>query len=1267
MTTHKTGRPRTSRTAPPVAGYRAPIYRAEPAREPAGPVARTCTYALLVLGPVVLLSILAAIICYVRLLHGPVSLQLFNERIEQGISAELGDFKARIDDAVLTLGDDWRVELRLTNLRIIEPDGDLVASAPLAAVDLDPGSLLWMHASPQRVFLIEPRLSLFYSEQTGLAMSFSQGGPLGDPTPLSQSQAQSQSAGNTPERPSTPAAPQTTAIAKTNDPNLPPSFHRVDLSRVLTEVSSYARHGGLAASHLKEIGLRNATVVLNYDGKRSELNVAEGAIGLEGRSISGAASINSSRGKWMVSLRTEEPAPDALKVTATVRDLIPSTLAEASPHLSLLEVLDMPVAGDLTLDLSAAGDLKNADLRIDAGPGRVVLPSLPNAPVSIDSANLKFGFDAATRHITLASSTIAWGKSSMTFEGAMTRETQGNGPETWHFGLAALDGQLAAEEFGVPAIKLDAFTAAGRVIPDEGSLSLSRLSLKVGGTEIAVSGEITSMGETPSTRIEATTTPMPLATLKALWPRAAAPDARTWLGNHMTRGTVQSASLKLLSGKFVQREAGAAPAAGRISLAAEIADAQMVPLPQGLPIEAPRASIRLENSALEVTVPDAAFIASPEHQVPIKGGRFTVISQEFNDPIGELAFRSQTTIAALNEVLNRSKLHLLGTEPLPLDGLDGKIDGQVKITMPLVEGGAAKTEAKARITEIRGKPPGGRLELSGGSIDLDVSTVGVNASGELIVNGVLAKVALQRIFDAPPNMQPPLRLTAVLDNADRTQLKFDVNHLIQGEMPIEITIGPGPGGEQVVHARADLSNADLIFKELAWRKPPGRTASLEFDVAAVTAQSIQLNNFRLVGDNVAIEGSMTLDAVNDVVDFSFPSFSINVVSRLEVEGKRSTDRIWTIKAKGSTFDAKDQLRTLMSLGRTADTDVKPLHPANGVDLTAEIGTVLGHSDVSLRGYKVKYTERQEQLVAFEAQGTLDGGQPLSVVFKKDKDGRKIVAEAGDAGQAFKFTGFYPNLQGGKARLEVDLEARGAAEKSGVLWVDNFRVFGDPIVSEVYSSAEVSGPAIDGTPQGQRRVQREVFDFERMKVPFSVGHGQFVLGDSYVRGQVLGASIRGTVDYTAQRINLGGTYVPLQGLNSALCNIPLVGPIVSGLDCQGVFGITYAIQGTMQNPQVIVNPLSMLTPGILRGIMEMTNPNPEVLPRAEKPKAPVEKRVRASSSDASGGASQKGKGNDVTVDGWSSQTAPSSQGDPKTKDAKKKKPATEAKPKQPAVQ
>ena len=240
----------------------------------------------------------------------------------------------------------------------------------------------------------------------------------------------------------------------------------------------------------------------------------------------------------------------------------------------------------------------------------------------------------------------------------------------------------------------------------------------------------------------------------------------------------------------------------------------------------------------------------------------------------------------------------------------------------------------------------------------------------------------------------------------------------------------------------------------------------------------------------------------------------------------------------------------------------------------------------------------------------------------------LTAESDDAGQAFKLVGFYPNVQGGRLRLEIDLEGRGDAEKSGVLWVDNFRVLGDPIVSEVYSSA---GSAPPDTTSRKRKVEREVFEFQRLKAPFSIGHGQFVLDDSYVRGPLLGASIRGKVDYNSRSINLGGTYVPLQGINSAFCEIPLVGPIVSGFDCQGVFGITYAIQGSMSQPQVLVNPLSMFTPGILRAIMEMTNPNPQV-------QAPREPERRASSADSG------------VVDGWSSETTPT---DGK-KGAKKKK-------------
>ena len=202
------------------------------------------------------------------------------------------------------------------------------------------------------------------------------------------------------------------------------------------------------------------------------------------------------------------------------------------------------------------------------------------------------------------------------------------------------------------------------------------------------------------------------------------------------------------------------------------------------------------------------------------------------------------------------------------------------------------------------------------------------------------------------------------------------------------------------------------------------------------------------------------------------------------------------------------------------------------------------------------------------------------------------------------------MQGGKVRLEVDLDGRGAAEKSGVLWIEDFRVLGDPIVSEVYSSAEVSGPAIDSTPSGPAARAREVFDFD--------AHERAVLRRPRpvrARGILRARAAPRRLDPRQGRLtlaahDLGGTYVPLQGINSALAAISRSSDRSSpGLDCEGVFGITYAIQGPMAQPQVIVNPLAMFTPGILRDIFEMTIPNPKVQRRDEAP-SPAAERTRA---------------------------------------------------------
>ena len=98
-------------------------------------------------------------------------------------------------------------------------------------------------------------------------------------------------------------------------------------------------------------------------------------------------------------------------------------------------------------------------------------------------------------------------------------------------------------------------------------------------------------------------------------------------------------------------------------------------------------------------------------------------------------------------------------------------------------------------------------------------------------------------------------------------------------------------------------------------------------------------------------------------------------------------------------------------------------------------------------------------------------------------------------------------------------------------------------------------------------------------------------------------MRGRVDFKTKTVNLGGTYVPLYGLNSALGAIPILGGIFVGREGEGVVGITFTVQGQLDDPNVLVNPISVLAPGIFRQIFEFRGEGTERRPRPDDERHP----------------------------------------------------------------
>ena len=1212
-----------------------------------------------VLAPVILLAVLVFGLGYVRLRHGPVSLKFLVVPIERGINAELDGNSVKIDDAVVSLSETGGVEFRLRNLRLSETDGDVVASAPLAAVELSASALWSGRIVPARVDLIEPKLYVFYSDDGGLSLSF--------PKPV-----ESDAEETAPEAPKPvpatvpPAGPQSPPTASSPSPksvhplgvapeSAPGSLKRIDLARVITDMSARARQRIGAGSFLKEVGLRNATVVLEYAGRTTEWRVPSLAVALmHGRSrsvISGRATIESGGRPWKLAFQTDESARDrTLRLKTSIRDLYPRSLAPAVPQLSLLQAFDMPVAGDATLELSTAGDIRAATLSVEIGHGSLRLPAIPEAPLEVDGGTVNVAYDGPAQRVLLSPSTLRWRGSRITMSGAMQSQGLQDGHPVWSYDLSANEGVFAAAEFSVPPVNLQSWRATGRVLPHRGEIELADFNLKAGGAEIALKGDLVAGADPASTRLEGNLSPMPLDTLKALWPKAIATGARDWVGERVAHANFLGGTFRFVSGAGMDAgETSVEAGDHRLSLALQASDVEMRIIDNMPPVVAPRLFTRIENDALEVTIPEAAIALDPDHLVPLKGGRFTATNVMNEAPsIGEIVFGSETSLGLVLGLIEKSPLGLLEEAGLPRQNLEGKFDGQFKVTLPLraeLAAGAIKVDGKAHITDGKAKDFLGPYDVQGATLGLDITEKAVDANGQMLINGVLAKIAWQRIFDAPIEKQPPLRITATLDNTDRNQLGLDVNHIVQGEVPIEITITRGQRNEPAIHLRADLSNADLVLDNVSWHKPPGRPATLQCDIAQGRTHKIELQNFKVAGDDIAIEGWAAIGADNRLREFYFPDFSLNVVTRMEVQGSLGPDNVWKVKAHGPTFDGRDFFRSLFSLGQLAELHPPAKKPRDGIDLEAEISNVIGFSEVNLRGVKLKLSKRAEKLSALNVRGTLDGGKPLAVELRQDPgQPRQLLADSTDAGQAFKLIDFYPNIQGGRVRLEVNLDGKGPAEKTGVLYVEDFRILGDPVVSEVFSNAdEEQAAGKNGAPKDRPKVVREVFEFTRMRVPFSVGYGQFVMEESYLRGPLLGASIRGKIDFKMRRVNLGGTYVPLQGLMGDLCEFPILGPIALGPKCEGLSGMTYAIQGPMDHPQVIVNPLAMLAPGIFREIFQMTDPNPKVRRRDDTPNPDSGESTRASSTTMTAPQEMPAQGDEAqqadsdTVDGWSSQT------------------------------
>ncbi|MEE8504795.1 MAG: AsmA-like C-terminal domain-containing protein [Kiloniellales bacterium] len=122
-------------------------------------------------------------------------------------------------------------------------------------------------------------------------------------------------------------------------------------------------------------------------------------------------------------------------------------------------------------------------------------------------------------------------------------------------------------------------------------------------------------------------------------------------------------------------------------------------------------------------------------------------------------------------------------------------------------------------------------------------------------------------------------------------------------------------------------------------------------------------------------------------------------------------------------------------------------------------------------------------------------------------------------------------------------------------------------------------------------------FDRLVGKFTLLDGKLETDLIRAYGSALGLTAKGQIDFDDSTVDLRGTAVPAYAVNRILGKIPLLGPILTGGEGEGLLAVTYTMSGSIEDPKVKVNPLSALAPGFLRGLFSVGNGGSNAAPRA----------------------------------------------------------------------
>ena len=729
------------------------------------------------------------------------------------------------------------------------------------------------------------------------------------------------------------------------------------------------------------------------------------------------------------------------------------------------------------------------------------------------------------------------------------------------FDITGGEGEVALPEIFPAPVPVRRLAAAGsvdgglsRLVLDSFVIDTDRPSFYLDGTLWQSDAGIGLKGRFQAHDI-------PFDTLGAYWPEMFIPAGHRWISQNVADGVITrlEAALDIEPGDFENNRFDAASAAG--TLVFEDASVHYLrPMP---PVVGVDGSARFTGDSLDITMSGGQV-----EGIAASRGRVRLSQVHSAEPRMSVTIEAEGPAANALALLDHPRLRLVSKIGLEPAGAGGTVHTLFALELPLlyaIEPEQVVVNAVARVQDARIADIAGIAEMTEGALRIGVDNASMDLRGPARLQGMPATIAWRENFGDGAPFARRFDVTTTVTPEAQTALGFDMAPYVQGSVGL---VGgytdPGDGAAPRATLAFDATEAELEIPELHWTKPAGAPGAVRVVASIPSEDRVVLTRVELETETLYALGRATLadglEGVREITIETLRHGETDIAGRVVSDGDATR-----VSVRGASLDARPYFSRLTEEGA-------PEFGELVLDLAVE--RIVTTDDQELTDFRARFETGAEGRHVGIMEGTLSTGARMSFSLEPQEDKRLITVRSRDAGAVARTFGIYDNAVGGELfmRAVVHDDLPGAPVR-GTIRIEDYRVINAPTLARLLTIATLTG--IVGELRGKGIL------FSRFAMPFTLEENILTIRDAQTSGFTVGVNAEGRVDLETDRVDMKGTIVPAYTFNTLIDVIPVLGELLTGGEGEGLFAATYTVGGTTAEPDIKVNPLSVLAPNFLR--------------------------------------------------------------------------------------